>query len=150
MNTKIRFAGLAMMLSMAVLGTTSQMHADQQVRFSARENKIINGFETELRGDYREQPGRSRLNAQLEKINIPAGTPVAFCLVQNGVKTLLGVGHVGGAVPEASVELEAQDGDTVPKVEVGDKLQAHQRSTAPFNPAPNCGTALLISAPFTK
>jgi hypothetical protein len=150
MNTKIRFAGLAMMLSMAVLGTTSQMRADQQVRFSARENKMINGFETELRGDYREQPGRSRLNAQLEKINIPAGTPVAFCLVQNGVKTLLGVGHVGGAVPEASVELEAQDGDTVPKVEVGDKLQAHQRSTAPFNPAPNCGTALLISAPFTK
>ena len=106
MNTKIRFAGLAMMLSMAVLGTTSQMHADQQVRFSARENKMINGFETELRGDYREQPGRSRLNAQLEKINIPAGTPVAFCLVQNGVNIWLAavIVIVGTALLAAGLE----------------------------------------------
>jgi hypothetical protein len=150
MNKRIKFAGLAMMLVMAVTGTTSQMWADQQVRLRARQNKTINGFEAELRGDYREQRGPSRLNAELEKINLPAGTPVAFCLVQNGVRSLLGVGHVGGAVPEASVELEANDGDTVPKVEAGDVLQAHQRSTAPFNPNPTCGSALLISAPFAK
>ena len=150
MNTKIRIAGLAMMIAMAVMGTTSKVWADQQVRLRARQNRVITGFEAELRGDYREQNGPSRLNAQLEKINLPAGTAVAFCLVQNGVPSLIGVGHVGGTVPEASVELEAQDGDTVPKVEAGDLLQARQRSTAPFNTKPGCASALLLSAPFEK
>jgi hypothetical protein len=150
MKATIRFASLAMMLVMAVIGTTSQMWADQQVRFRARANKTINGFEAELRGDYREQNGPNRLDVSLEKINIPAGTGVAFCLVQNSVKTLIGVGQVGGNSPEASVELDANHGDTIPKVDVGDTLESHQRSKAPFIASPNCGSPLLLSAPFTK
>jgi hypothetical protein len=150
MKTSIRLAGLAMMLVMVVMGTTSQMFADQQLRLSARANRRINGFEAELRGDYREKNGPSRLNAELEKINLPAGTAVAFCLVQNGAKSLIGIGHVGGAIPTASVELEANDGDAVPKVDAGDVLEAHQKTTAPFNPNPTCGSVLLISAPFQK
>jgi hypothetical protein len=152
MNTKLKYASLAMMLVMAVMGTTSQMWADQQTRLRARQNKVINGFETELRGDYREQNAPVRLNAELEKINLPVGTPVAFCLVQGGVKSLIGVGRVAtvAGVPVAQIELEANDGDTVPSVAAGDVLQAHQRTTAPFNPNPTCGSVLLLSAPFAK
>ena len=152
MNTKNRLASLTMMLVMVVMGTNSQMWADSEVRLSARKSKIINGFEAQLRGDYREQVTPIRLNSELEKINLPVGTPVAFCLLQNGVNTLLGVGHVAmvGGVPTASVELAATDGDTVPKVKAGDVLQARQRPSAPFNPNPGCGSALLIFAPFQQ
>jgi hypothetical protein len=152
MKTKMRFATLAILSVMAVVGTTNQVWADkgqQQLELQARANKQINGFEAELRGDYRERPGRDRLNAELEKINIPAGTPVAFCLVQSGVSSLIGVAKVSKGF-ETQIELEAEDGDVVPTVKVGDVLEAHQQTKAPFNTNPGCSDGLLISAPFTK
>jgi hypothetical protein len=150
MKTNIRFASLAILSVVAVMGTSTQVWADkqQQLELKARQNKQINVFEAELRGDYREKIGPDRLNAELEKINLPAGTPVAFCLVHGGVATSIGVTNVRGF--NAEIELESEDGDTVPKVVAGDLLQAHQRLTAPFNTAPTCGEVLLISAPFQK
>jgi hypothetical protein len=152
MNTRNRFASIAMMSVMVVIGVSSQMWADQQTRFRARENKLINGFETELRGDYRESHSPDRLNVELEKINLPAGTKVAFCLLHDGVKSLIGVSTVGieGGVSVAELELEATDGDMVPKVVVGDVLQARQRIAAPFLASPNCVSNQLVAAPFTK
>jgi len=149
MNTRIRFAAVAAVMVMALMATTTQAWA-QQVRLSARKNKIINGIEAQLRGDYREKGSPIRLNSELENINIPVGTPVAFCLLQNGVKTLLGVGKVAmvGGVPTASVELAANDGDTIPFVKAGDVLQARQKKIAPFKMNPTCGTAVLIPAAF--
>ena len=155
MTSKLRVASLAMLSVMAVLGTTNQVWADkgqQQLELKARMNKQINGFEAELRGDYRERPGRDRLNAELEKINIPAGTPVAFCVLHNNIQTLIGVANVAkvGGVLQVEIELEGEDGDAVPKVVAGDSLQAHQHAAQPFSPDPTCGDANLISAPFKK
>jgi hypothetical protein len=154
MNNKLRFASLAILSVMAVLGTTRLLHADnqQQLELKARQNRQINGFETELRGDYRERVGRDRLNAELEKINLPVRTPIAFCLVHAGIQSPIGIANVlkAGGIFEAEIELESQDGDTVPTVKAGDLLQAHQRATAPFNPNPTCGETLLLSAPFRK
>jgi hypothetical protein len=149
MNTRIRFAGVAAVLVMAIMASASQMSA-QQVRLSARKNKVINGIEAELRGDYREKTNPIRLNAELDNINIPVGTPVAFCMLQNGVKTLIGVGKVAlvGGIPVAQVELSANDGDAVPNVNAGDVLQARQRKVQPFKTSPSCGTGLLVSAAF--
>lgn len=149
MNTRIRLSSFAMVLVLTVMGSASQMWA-QQSRLRARSNKVVNGIEAQLRGDYRERTSPIRLNAELENINVPAGTPVAFCLLKDGVKTLIGVGKVSvaGGVPTASLELEATDGDVVPVVEAGDVLQAHQRATKPFNPNPTCGSVLLLSAAF--
>lgn len=149
MNTRIRFAAVAAVMVMALMATTSQAWA-QQVRLSARKNKVINGIEAQLRGDYREKGSPIRLNSELENINIPVGTPVAFCLLQNGVKTLLGVGKVAmvGGVPTASVELATNDGDTVPFVKAGDVLQARQKKVAPFKTNPTCGTGTLVAAAF--
>jgi hypothetical protein len=136
------------------MGSANQMWAQQaqQVQLKARTNRVINGIEAELRGDYRESASPIRLNSDLENINMPVGTPVAFCLLQNGVKTLLGVGKIAvvGGVPQATVELAASDGDMVPKVNVGDVLQARQRIVAPFNPNPGCGAPLLVSAAFKR
>lgn len=152
MNTRIQFASLAALLIVAMMASSSQMWAQQakQVRLRARQNKAINGVEAELRGDYRENSAPVRLNAELENINIPPGTPVAFCLLQNGVKTKIGVDQVAIVVgrPTASIELEANDGDTVPQVNTGDVLQAHQSKKAPFKTNPGCGSPLLVSAAF--
>jgi hypothetical protein len=144
----IRLASLTMVLVFSVMSSAWA----QQVRLSARKNKIINGIEAELRGDYRAKANGSpiRLNSELDNINIPVGTPVAFCLLQNGVKTLLGVGQVAlvGGIPVASVELTASDGDVVPTVGAGDVVQARQRKVAPFKTNPTCGTAVLVPAAF--
>jgi hypothetical protein len=145
-NRKIRLASITAML---VLGVMSSAWA-QQVRLSARKNKIVNGIEAELRGDYRASGSPQRLNSELDNINVPVGTPIAFCLLQNGVKTLVGVGQVTlvGGVPTATVELNVNDGDTVPTVSVGDVLQARQKKKAPFKTQPNCASGLMVAAAF--
>lgn len=140
---------VALLFTVIVLGVSSSAWA-QQVRLSARRNKVINGVEAQLRGDYRARNAPVRLNAELEDINIPLGTKVAFCLTQNGVNTRIGVGRVRliGGIPTASIELAVTDGDFVPAVDPGDVLQARQRRIAPFQANPTCGTALLVAAPF--
>jgi hypothetical protein len=148
MNTKMRFAGLAVILAMAV-----SMVADQGLRLSARQNKQINGFQAELRGDYREKNGSpDRLNSEIDKINLPSGVPVAFCLVQSGTASLIGMGKVArtGGVPSVEVELSGNDGDTIPKVAVGDFLEAHQQPAKPFLRNPTCTSPVLMTATFTK
>lgn len=149
MNTRTRFAGLAAVMVLAIMASATQMSA-QQVRLRARQNKTINSIEAQLRGDFRANANPVRLNAELENINIPVGTKVAFCLVQNGVKSLVGVGQVTlvGGIPTASVELAATDGDNVPSVSAGDVLQSRQRKVAPFKANPTCGTGLLVAAAF--
>ena len=146
-DRKIRFASLAVVLVLAIMSSAA---ASAQTRLRARKNKVINGIEAQLRGDYRADPNPIRLNAELENINIPVGTKVAFCLLQNGVKSLVGVGQVSlvGGIPTAFVELNVNDGDVVPNVSAGDVLQARQRKIAPFRASPTCGTALLVAAAF--
>jgi type II secretory pathway pseudopilin PulG len=143
----------AIMGIMIVLGVSSSLWADQQTRLRASVNKRINGFEAELRGDFREDHGApDRLNAELEKINLPIGTKVAFCLVQNGTTSLLGVAKVQleAGVSVAEFELETKDGDNVPTINAGDVLQARQRTASPFQQNPTCTTNLLVSGPFEK
>jgi hypothetical protein len=146
---RIRLASLSALVVMGVVCSASPLWG-QQVRLRARQNKVINGIEAELRGDFRAAANPIRLNAELENINLPVGTPVAFCLVQNGVKTKIGVGRVGmvAGVHVAEVELTANDGDAVPNVSTGDLVQARQSKQAPFKTAPTCGSPLLVSADF--
>jgi hypothetical protein len=143
----------AMMAVLIVLGASTSVWADKETRLRASVNKRINGFEAELRGDYRENHGApDRLNAELEQLNLPVGTKVAFCLVQNGSTSLLGVANVQieAGVSVAEFELETKDGDTVPTISAGDVLQARQKIAAPFQTAPNCSTNLLVSGSFAK
>ena len=146
---RIRFASLAALVIMGVVCSASPLLA-QQVRLRARQNKVINGIEAELRGDFRAAANPIRLNAELDNINLPVGTPVAFCLLQNGVRTKIGIGRVAmiAGVQVAEVELTASDGDAVPSVSSGDVLQARQPKQAPFKQTPTCTAPLLVSADF--
>lgn len=124
--------------------------AASTIRLRARANALINGITAQLRGDFRSSGTPIRLNSELEMVNLPVGTRVAFCLVQGGAPTQLGTGRVLvlAGVRTAFVELTANDGDFVPATFAGDKLQARQRKTAPFLSAPNCSSPLLVSATF--
>jgi hypothetical protein len=150
--TRKHFAVLASLLLLTVLSAGRQVRA-QNLELGVPKNKVINGFEAQLRGDYRESNGSpTRITAELDHINIPIGTPIAFC-VQDSVtllKTKIGVGRVRlvGGVPKAEVERRTSDGQVVPRVTLGDKLQARQAATAPFQAAPGCGSPLLISGTF--
>src|SRR5882672_5965780 len=145
-NMRIRFASVAALVIMGVVCSASPLLA-QEVRLRARQNKVINGIEAELRGDFRAAANPIRLNAELENINLPVGTRIAFCLVQNGVKAKIGVARVRvvGGVQVAEVELTANDGDAVPNVSAGDILQARQSKIAPFKTSPTCGSPLLVA-----
>jgi len=148
-NMRTRFASLAALVIMGVVCSASPLWG-QEIRLRARQNKVINGIEAELRGDFRAAANPIRLNAELDNINIPVGTRIAFCLVQNGVKTKIGVARVAvvAGVQVAEVELSANDGDAVPNVSAGDILQARQSKQAPFRTSPGCGAPLLVSAAF--
>jgi hypothetical protein len=145
----IRFVALAALL-VAGIGTFSTGASAQQTRLRVRKNKVINGVEAQLRGDYRESSSPISLSAELEDINIPVGTKVAFCLLRNGATTLIGVGKVAvvGGIRTATVELKANDGDMVPNVDAGNALQARQRILAPFNANPTCNSPLMITGAF--
>src|SRR5580765_7839384 len=107
-NMRTRFASLAALVIMGVVCSASPLWG-QEIRLRARQNKVINGIEAELRGDFRAAANPIRLNAELDNINIPVGTRIAFCLVQNGVKTKIGVARVAvvAGVQVAEVELSA-------------------------------------------
>src|SRR5262245_13095050 len=53
-----------------------------EVRLRARGQAVINGIEAELRGDFERRPDRTRLDGQLENINLPLGSAISFCLMQ--------------------------------------------------------------------
>jgi hypothetical protein len=152
MRSTKRLASLAALMIIGIAGSVSTMWG-QDIQLGVRKNKVINGIEAQLRGDYRESSGTPlRLNGALENINLPLGTPVAFC-VKNSVtlvKKKIGVGKVAlvGGIRVASAELNINDGQAVPKVNIGDVLQARQNAVAPFNTNPGCGTHLLVAAPF--
>src|SRR5512142_2521009 len=113
-TTRKHLIALTALLVLTALGS-SQLWA-QSLELGVHKNKIINGFEAELRGDYQENNGvPSRLTAELDHINVPLGTPIAFC-VQDSVtlvKTKIGVGKVKlvGGIRTAEVELRTSDGD---------------------------------------
>jgi len=150
-SSNIRFAGLAVALMVVLIGTSSMWGQDaQSTRLVVRRNKVINSVEAQLRGDYRADSAPTRLNSELENINVPIGVPVAFCLIQNGVSMRLGVGKVAlvGGIRTAMVELSARDGDIVPTVNAGDILVARQSARPPFRANPGCGAPVLVGGFF--
>ena len=161
-DTKGKFATFVLVMAMMLTASGrlwAQAEEDETlimqpdattVRLTARSTAIINGIRAELRGDYRAAGAPIRLNAQLENVNLRVGTPVAFCVLHNGVQHLAGRGRVAllAGIRTAKIELEATDGDRVPVVTAGDRLQARQKKIAPFNLPPTCGSPLLVSAQF--
>src|SRR5437764_10581921 len=77
----------------------------------------INGKTPEGNADFRSEPakGRTRLNVEVENVNLPAGT-VLDVTVQHGAASTL-AGHITlNAFGGGELELNSQDGATVPAV----------------------------------
>jgi hypothetical protein len=167
-RTKIGKLLFVLTLSLATVGSQSRLMAapnsgtderdpDQGVRLRARAERVIKGIEAELRGDFRRQNGghddqgrRKELRGELENINLPGGTEISFCLAtSNGSIPLAAVklGHHDDEQRSAEFEFESQNGDNVPNVVAGDKLEA--RNGANSGKA-DCSAPLLISARFHR
>src|SRR5262249_61655936 len=90
-----------------------------EVRLRARGEAFINGAEVELRGNFERRPDRTRLDGELEDINLPLGSAVSFCLVQGGRTIPLAVGtiQVQDQRREAEFHIRTDDGQHPPNVQ---------------------------------
>ena len=66
------------------LSNESGTQSGSEIRLRARGEAVINGVEAELRGTFERRSDRTRLDGELEDINLPIDSAISFCLVQRG------------------------------------------------------------------
>jgi hypothetical protein len=95
----------------------AEMRSKTKLSGAAIQGKTPEGS-AEFRSDAR---GRSRLDVEIENVNLPAGTVLQVSVVHGTVTTAVGMitlsSHFGG-----ELELNSQDGDLVPAVQSGDMI----------------------------
>ena len=71
--------------------------------------------------EFRSEPakGRTRLKVEVQDVNLPAGTMLSVSISHGGVVTAAGIITLN-AFGFGELELDSQDGDTVPAVVAGD------------------------------
>jgi hypothetical protein len=131
---------------------TAHGEDNDTIRLRAFGRAAINGIEAQLEGDWRRtlSPFRQRLDGELKNIHLPLNTPVAFCLVTSAGTQRLRVSrvHLEAGIKVAELDLDTNNGNVVPNVHAGDRIQTRQARNAPFNSNPTCGSPLLVSATF--
>jgi hypothetical protein len=122
--------------------------AANQVELKARADAVVNGAQIELRGQFEREPEETKLEGELDDMNLPVGSAVSFCLVQ-GISTIpLAVGIIQEEDErKAEFELRSDEGQNPPNVQVGNILQA--RDGANGNMA-DCTRPLLLAATFVQ
>jgi len=118
-----------------------------EVELRARGEAVINGVEAELRGQFERRPDRTRLDGQLEDINLPIGSAISFCLMQGGQTIPLAVGiiQLQDQRREAEFHIRTDQGQNPPNVQVGDVLQARDGANVTMA---DCSRALLVTGTF--
>ena len=83
---------------------------------------VIQGIKPEGNADFRNDgQGRTRLNVEVENLNLAAGTVLNVAVVHAGVSTMIGKIRVGNG-GENELELDSQNGQTVPAIVSGDMV----------------------------
>ena len=98
----------------------------QQTRLRARlTGPAIQNVTPEGNADFRSETGRTRLQVEVEHVNLPAGTVLTVTIqtVQVGTITLSATGF-------GELELDSQHGDTVPAVNSGDVISVSNGTAA--------------------
>lgn len=73
--------------------------------------------------DFRsDSKGRTRLNVEVEHVNLADGSVLTVAFVHAGVSTNIGTITLKIASPENELELDSQKGDTVPALVAGDMI----------------------------
>ena len=82
----------------------------------------IQGIKPEGNADFRNDgQGRTRLNVEVENVNLAAGTILNVAVVHAGVSTMIGTIKLGNG-SENELELDSQNGQTVPAIMSGDMV----------------------------
>ena len=82
----------------------------------------IQGIKPEGNADFRNDgQGRTRLNVEVENVNLAAGTILNVAVVHAGVSTMIGTITLGSG-GENELELDSQNGQTVPAIISGDMV----------------------------
>jgi hypothetical protein len=131
----------AALLALAVTHTLRADHGGannktQGTRLHARlTGQAIQGIAPEGGGDFRSESGRTRLQVEVEHVNLPAGTVLTVSL-QSGANAPVQVGTITiSATGFGELELESDRGAVVPAVQNGDVLSIA-----------NAGTTILAGA----
>jgi len=132
---RIHTALTAALLALAFTYTVRADHGDQdqkqQTRIRARlTGQPIQSVTPEGAADFRSETNRTRLQVEVEHVNLPAGTMLTVLLhsgtnapVQVGQITLSGTGF-------GELELDSEHGTTVPAVRNGDVVSVANGGTA--------------------
>jgi len=116
-----------------------------EMELQATAQATINGMQTELKGQFRIEAEGLRLRGELDNSGFPTATAISFCLVKPTGTTPL-VAPQTDAQGVAQFELNTQNGQTVPRVNSGDKLEARQGAMS--SGSADCSAPLLVSATF--
>ena len=126
-------------LALFVTGAASIMQADNGGRNGQKNNETrlrtrltgaaISGKTPEGNADFRlDDKGRSRLNVEVENVNLPANTMLTVSIVHGAISTSVGTIQLS-ALGAGELELNSQDGDTVPAVQAGDMVTVANGAT---------------------
>jgi hypothetical protein len=125
MRTPIYKLSYAALVLAATLALTTSAFADSKnevrLRTQLTGNAIGNNAPSghaDFRADSR---GRTRLNVEVEHVNLPQGTMLTVTLTHAGATTTLSTLTLNAA-GEGELELNSQDGDSVPAVQAGDVI----------------------------
>jgi hypothetical protein len=124
-RTHAAFAALILLVGTAALVADQGHNGGQnsEARLKTRlAGAAIQGQTPEGNADFRsDQNGRVRLNVEVEHVNLPAGT-VLTVSVQDGATVTVAGTITLSATGERELELNSQDGATVPAVQKGDMI----------------------------
>jgi len=128
-------------------GSPTPTPVSGEVELSARGEAVINGIQAELRGQFERRLDRTRLDGQLENINLPVGSAISSCLVQGGQTIPLAVGiiQLQDQRREAEFHIRTDQGQTPPNVQIGDVLQARDGANVTMA---DCSRPLLVAGTF--
>ena len=142
---KARLALGLVPLSGLVVGCATTDPFGREVELQAQAQADLNGVPAQLHGQFRIEAEGVRLTGELDNSNFPSGKAISFCLSKPTVRIPLAAPDTN-AQGVAQFELNTQSGQTVPTVNVGDKIEARQGATTAGSA--DCTAPLLISATF--
>jgi hypothetical protein len=102
-------------------GNNNNQNAQVRLRTTLA-GAAIQGRKPEGNADFRNDgQGRTRLNVEVENVNLPAGTVLTVSVVHAGVSTMVGTIKLGSG-GEDELELDSQNGATVPAIVSGNMV----------------------------
>jgi hypothetical protein len=118
----------ALAIALLFISTANMVWADgggksTETRLRTRlAGAAIQGKTPEGNADFRsDRRGRMHLNVEVEEVNLPAGTVLRVSVSHAGVPTAVGTITLS-ALGFGELELNSEDGDTVPAIVAGDMV----------------------------